>query len=89
MISGLPSLASFEFIHDRSLELNTRFVIEMLRRGFLGFRQFKPSLAHTEEEMKRYKEAVSDVFKLLSSLSDDKIISSPIAQKGFYRLTKE
>ena len=88
-VSGLPTLASFEFIHDHSLELNTRFVIEMLRRGFLGFRQFKPSLAHTEEEIMKYEEAVSSVFKLLSSLPHDKIISSPVAQTGFYRLTKE
>jgi glutamate-1-semialdehyde 2,1-aminomutase len=88
-ISGLPTLASFSFNSSKSLELNTRFVIEMLKRNFLGFRQFKPSLSHGNMELKNYSKAVEEVFKLLTELPDDEIISSPVAHNGLYRLTKE
>ena len=88
-ITGLPTLAAFEFKSDQLMELNTRFVIEMLQRGFLGFRQFKASLAHGDAELAKYKIAVEEVFWLLSKLSNDEIISSPVAHSGLYRLTKE
>ena len=88
-VSGLPSLAAFEFKSEHSMKLNTRFVIEMLERGFLGFRQFKPSLAHTDVEIDRYEIAVHEVFEVLSKLPESKIISTNVAHSGLYRLTKE
>jgi glutamate-1-semialdehyde 2,1-aminomutase len=88
-VSGLPTLAAFGFKSDQSMDLNTRFVVEMLQRGFLGFRQFKPSLAHGEDELDKYKNAVEDVFELLSQLPKDQILNSEIAHTSFMRLTKE
>jgi glutamate-1-semialdehyde 2,1-aminomutase len=88
-VTGLPTLSAFAFKGNQSMELNTRFVIEMLQRGFLGFRQFKPSLSHSDSELHKYKIALEEVFSLLSKLPDDKIISSPVAHSGLYRLTKE
>ena len=88
-ISGLPSLASFEFKYEHAKELNTRFVIEMLQRGFLGFRQFKPSLAHGVNEINKYEKAIIDIFQLLIDLPDDQIISSSITHTNFHRLTRE
>jgi len=88
-VTGLPSLVAFAFNSEKSQELNTRFVIEMLRRGFLGFRQFKPSLAHGKAELAQYSFAVHEVFKLIKDTPDSDIISSSIAHTGFYRLTKE
>ena len=61
----------------------------MLQRGFLGFRQFKPSLAHKVSDLEKYKNAVEDVFELLSRLPKDKILSSETAHSSFKRLTKE
>jgi glutamate-1-semialdehyde aminotransferase len=88
-VTGLPSLSAFGFKSKKSMELNTRFVTEMLQRGFLGFRQFKPSLAHSDVELEKYKNAVDDVFSLLSKLPNDEIISTSLAHTGFHRLTKE
>jgi glutamate-1-semialdehyde aminotransferase len=88
-VTGLPSLVAFAFNSEKSQELNTRFVIEMLRRGFLGFRQFKPSLAHGKAELAQYAIAVHEVFKLIKGSSNSEILSSPVAHTGFYRLTKE
>lgn len=88
-VSGLPALSAFSFKHKFSQELNTRFVSEMLQRGFLGFRQFKPSLSHTDSELEQYKFAVEDVFKVLANLPEDKILNSDIAHTRFSYLTDE
>jgi len=88
-VVGLPTLGGFGFQHAKASELNTRFVIEMLRRGILGFRQFKPSLAHGDAELSIYADAVNEVFNVLANLQDDQIINTPVAHAGFYRLTKE
>lgn len=88
-VSGLPTLSSFSFKSQHAMDLNTRFVVEMLQKGFLGFRQFKPSLAHSQIELKLYKSAVEDVFKTLSNLPNDKILNSEKAHSTFKRLTTE
>ena len=69
--------------------MNTRFVIEMLQRGFLGFRQFKVSLAHSAADMQAYSKACEQVFATLSKLPEDELLSTPQAHSGFQRLTKE
>jgi len=88
-VSGLPSLSAFTFNSSHSQELNTRFVNEMLQREILGFRQFKPSLAHTDNDLLQYKKAVEEVFDVLSNLPDDIILNSEIAHSRFSYLTKE
>jgi len=88
-ISGLPSLASFSFNGPFVNELNSKFVIEMLNLGFLGFRQFKPSLAHTHDEIIKYDNAISYVFEKISNLNESEIKKIKAAHDGFHRLTKE
>ncbi len=88
-VSGLPSLASFTFDYKKQTEMNTIFTIEMLKEGFLGFRQFKPSLAHTDSEISKYNKAVKKVFKIISQDLECKNLISPKHHLGFKRLTKE
>ena len=88
-ISGLPTLASFSFKSPQATALNTRFTIEMLKRGILGFRQLKASLAHQETDMDTYQNAVNEVFKLLSMNAPDSYLNTPVHHSGFQRLTKE
>ena len=88
-ISGLPTLAAFAFQYPNAVELNTRFTIEMLREGYLGFRQFKPSLAHTEAVLAGYAEAVDRVFTTLAQDPQCKALDTPRHHAGFQRLTKE
>ena len=88
-ISGLPSLASFSFDYKKQNEMNTIFTIEMLKEGFLGFRQFKPSLAHTDIEISKYNKAVKKVFNIISQDLECKNLISPKHHLGFKRLTKE
>ncbi|MEC7143921.1 MAG: aminotransferase class III-fold pyridoxal phosphate-dependent enzyme [Pseudomonadota bacterium] len=88
-VSGLPSLASFSFDYKKQTEMNTIFTIEMLKEGFLGYRQFKPSLAHTDSEISKYNKAVKKVFKIISQDLECKNLISPKHHLGFKRLTKE
>lgn len=87
-VTGLPSLTAFAFKSANAMALNTRFTIEMLRRGFLGFRQFKPSLAHQPADLSQYQNAVNEVFALIAA-DPTGSIDTPVAHTGFQRLTKE
>ena len=88
-ISGLPSLANFRFDHENSIELNTIFSIEMLKRGFLGFRQIKTSLCHDSKILEDYRDVVQEIFSLISIKSENIKLKTPIHHSGFQRITKE
>jgi hypothetical protein len=61
----------------------------MLDHGFLGFRQFKASLAHTAEDVERYAKAVDMVFSNLAKRDPATLLKTPPHHAGFFRLTKE
>jgi glutamate-1-semialdehyde 2,1-aminomutase len=86
-ITGLPTLAAFSFQYQNSNQLNTFFTIEMLKRGFLGFRQFKPSYAHDIATLNSYSKAVNEIFQMISN--NNIKINTPNHHLGFSRLTKE
>ena len=88
-ITGLPSLAAFSFENKYNQELMTFFTIEMLLKGFLGFRQFKPSFAHKMKDVEKYEVAVNEVFKKINYTPIDQLLDSPVAHIGLHRLTKE
>lgn len=88
-VSGLPTLASFSFVAGNQVELNTRFTIELLRRGFLGFRQFKSSWAHDAQALNAYAVAVGEVFAELAADKGCAKLDTPKHHSGFQRLTKE
>jgi glutamate-1-semialdehyde 2,1-aminomutase len=88
-VTGLPTLAAFAFKSPSPQALNTRYTVEMLQRGFLGFRQFKPSLAHLPADIDAYQGAVDDVFKLIAADPTGKLLDTPVHHSGFQRLTKE
>lgn len=88
-ITGLPSLAAFSFKTRHPIGMDTRFTIEMLKEGFLGFRQFKPSFAHCAADINAYKISVNRVFMELANDVDCKELSTPKHHSGFQRLTKE
>lgn len=89
VISGLPSLASFTFDAPQRSRMNTGFTIEMLAEGFLGFRQFKPSLSHSDLELQSYEDALVRVFKKISKDPNYSKLDTDVQHEGFKRLTKE
>jgi glutamate-1-semialdehyde 2,1-aminomutase len=88
-ISGLPTLAAFSFYSDNDFKMSTRFSIEMLKRGFLGFRQFKPSYSHDDDVIKKYESAIKEVFKIIKNDPESVLLDTPVQHMGFTRLTKE
>jgi len=88
-VSGIPSLCHLSYPGDWGQHIATYFSIEMLKRGFLGFRQFKPSFAHTDDHIKKYADAVDEIFYDISQKNPSELITTPVAHSGFFRLTKE
>ena len=89
-VSGLASLPSFSFDHEHAVALNTGLTVEMLKRGFLGFRQFRPSFAHKEHDMKLFEKALDEVFaELKLMIEQKKPFPDSLHHTGFHRLTRE
>lgn len=88
-VSGIPTLGHFAFKNDDNRKRMTFFTVEMLKHGFLGFHQFKPSFAHTLEDVKAYADAVDDIFEKISRNDPSTLLKISPAHQGFQRLTKE
>ena len=89
-LSGLDSLPSFGFDNDHAIALNTGLTVEMLKRGFLGFRQFRPSFAHQDADMLAFERALDEVFaELKDMVTQKKPFPENLHHTGFHRLTKE
>ena len=61
----------------------------MLKLGFLAFRQFKSSFAHTTKDLKLYESAIDIVFEKFQKTHPNDMKITPTAHSGFFRLTKE
>ena len=87
--SGLNALASFNFEKD-NLVRKTYFIQEMLDRNYLASNSFYASLAHNEEVLQAYFDAVDRVFGKISQFSDQEEILAqlrgPVCHEGFRRL---
>lgn len=88
-ISGIKSLPSFSFEDDPKLTKQTTFTSEMLKRGYLAFKQFRPSLAHKDLEIDRLSEALDEVFFIIGSRADLDDGTIQQAEKSFARITTE
>ena len=88
-ISGLDALPSFAFNSTNSTDLETFFTVEMLKKGFLGFRQFRPSLAHESKVLNLYKNATNDIFSKINDLQGNVELFTPSHHTGFTKLTSE
>ena len=88
-ISGLPTLCHMKFIGEGEKELATYLTIRLLSKGFLGYRQFKPSYAHSKTEIDLYSEAIDEIFSDIKESDPKNLLSTPVAHDGFARLTAE
>jgi len=88
-VTGIPTLAAFSFDYENAVSLNTRFVIEMLKNGVLGFRQFKASYAHGDQALDFYRDTLDAVFSNISQDKDCFNLDTPSHHIGFQRITKE
>jgi glutamate-1-semialdehyde aminotransferase/spore coat polysaccharide biosynthesis protein SpsF (cytidylyltransferase family) len=73
VVQGLDALATFNF-KDFQLERKTILVQELLKHNILGGNAFYPSIAHTEEHLEIYEDALNKAFKKISSMSSKEIL---------------
>ena len=87
---GYPCMAHFRFDHPESEALRTLYTTLMLDRGFLAGVSIYPTLAHSEEIVGAYGEAVEQVFAeiaaILSRRGIREALRGPVAHSGFRRL---
>ncbi len=93
--NGVLCLPHFGFEYDCSLEMKTLYTVLMLDEGYLGNVGFYPTLAHTEEIMAKYAEAVERVFTKIAEIykkggseAINEAIEGKVCQTGFKRLLK-
>jgi len=88
--SGLPSLSQFDLDYENELALTTLFTQLMLEKGYLAWKQFKPSYAHRKEHIEKYLAATMDAFAVMAEAVAREDVESrlqgPPARAGFYRL---
>ena len=87
-VSGIDSLPAFKLNHKDELRFYNFFVSEMLSKGILAFRQFKPSTAHSAEDLKLYGHCLEETLEKYNNTNRDLTSYAPV-QTGFHRLTKE
>ncbi len=90
-ISGIPALSTYAFDSGNALKYKTFVTQEMLKKGFLASTLFYASVAHEDEHIKLYGEALNDVFKIIAKcenqiLDIDTLLEGPVCHSGFKRL---
>ena len=87
---GYACLPRFIFEHPQQNELRTLFTQRMLHRGFLATGAFYPTLAHNEDMVGLYADAVDAVFHEIADAIEKHAVteslSGPPAHQGFQRL---
>ncbi len=87
---GYPCLAHFRFDHPQTTELRTLYTQLMLAKGFLGWTAIYPTLAHTEEIMALYGQAIDDAFaEIAEALEQGQVserLQGPPALVNFRRM---
>ena len=88
--NGLPALAGFSFQSPRALEYKTLITQEMLKKGYLAGTSCYVCLAHTQNVIEPYLEALESVFALISTCEAgrcvEEVLDGPVCHGGFKRL---
>ena len=90
-ISGIPALSVYSFNSKNALKYKTYVTQEMLKKGFLASTMFYASVAHKEEHIKLYGEALNEVHRYISKCENGNedinvLLDGPVCHSGFKRL---
>ena len=87
---GIPALAGFTFKSKNHLAYKTYITQEMLKKGYLAATSMYTCLAHTDEIINGYFEALDPIFADIRDFEDGKdvmkALEGPVCQSGFKRL---
>jgi glutamate-1-semialdehyde 2,1-aminomutase len=90
-ISGIAAMCSYSIKHKDALAYKTFITQEMLKKGFLASTSFYASIAHSNNNIKSYLEALDEIYYTISecekgNISILEILDGPICHSGFKRL---
>lgn len=68
LTQGIDALPTFQFLSKDPLAYKTFFTEEMLSQGFLASTLFYPTIAHTNNDLKKYEKAVINCFAKLADM---------------------
>ncbi len=89
-ISGIPSLSTYSF-KENDLEIQTLITQEMLKKGFLASNRFYACIAHNNQVLDSYFNALDETLNSISKINHDKNeilnrLNGPVRHSGFKRL---
>lgn len=87
---GLPSLAGFTIVSANNLAYKTLITQEMLSKGYLAGNCVYTSVAHTDEIVDGYFNALEPIFGLIAECETGRdvmsLLKGPVCHAGFKRL---
>lgn len=87
---GIPALSGFSFLSENNLAYKTFITQEMLSKGFLAGNSIYVSIAHTQQVIDSYFEALEGLFADIKEFENGrdvmKELKGPICHGGFKRL---
>lgn len=87
---GLPALAGFSFASPNNLAYKSLITQEMLGKGYLASNAIYSCIAHTDDIVDAYFDALDPVFGLIRECEDGRdvmtLLKGPICHSGFKRL---
>lgn len=89
-ISGIPSLSTYSF-KENDLEIQTLITQEMLKKGFLASNRFYACIAHDNQVLDSYFNALDETLNSISKTNYNKNeiinrLDGPVKHSGFKRL---
>ncbi len=90
-ISGIPSLSTYSFHSLNGQKYKTYITQEMLSKGFLASTNFYACIAHKENDINQYLEALEAVYTIIADCEKgnkniDDLLLGPVSHSGFARL---
>ena len=90
-VSGMPALSTYGFKSNNALEYKTFITQEMLKKGFLASTNFYACIAHTDDYIAQYFDALDDVYYTISECEKGNknihdLLEGPVCHSGFKRL---
>jgi glutamate-1-semialdehyde 2,1-aminomutase len=90
-LNGIPSLSTYSFNSEQGADYKTFVTQEMLKKGFLASTNFYACIAHTDDKIAAYFDALDDVYYTISQCekgnkSITELLDGPVCHSGFKRL---
>jgi glutamate-1-semialdehyde 2,1-aminomutase len=88
--NGLPALTGFAIESPNTLAYKTLITQEMLKKGYLAATSCYVSLAHTQDVIEPYLDALDGIFAQIAECEAgrdvDELLEGPVCHSGFRRL---